>query len=127
MAWALAETLRTGGTPTQPECDALIALLDLHVVKEETGLYPELLDARGVSAQQVEELEQEHRDIRNKLVSGSWGRRDYFELAAHTETEETELFPMTVFGFDADDWDEMGRHHREAERDSPRAVDAHRT
>jgi hemerythrin-like domain-containing protein len=67
-----------------------------------------------VSISLVEELEAEHRDMRTRLVLGTFDRRDYYELAAHIETEEQELFPMTPFGLDEDDWDTMAEAHLEA-------------
>jgi iron-sulfur cluster repair protein YtfE (RIC family) len=114
-AWAIAEAVRIGDAPSPADYQALATLLDLHIAKEETGLYPVLLDARGVSAVVVEELEQEHRELQARLAGHSFDRRDYYELAAHIEAEEEELFPMTPFGFDDDDWETLDRAQRAAE------------
>lgn len=121
-AWAIAERTRAGDPPPPADFESLSALLDLHIAKEETGLYPQLLDAREVSAVLIEELEDEHREMRRRLAARAFDRRDYYELAAHIETEEEELFPTTPFGFDDVDWDAMAHAHREAE--AARADDA---
>ena len=44
--WSVAEAERAGRTPPAGEVYELVGLLDVHVRKEETGLYPELV-ARG--------------------------------------------------------------------------------
>lgn len=82
-------------------------MLDAHVVKEETGLYPLLLAAGDLSVEDAGSLEDEHRTLRAALVGGAFGRRDYYALAAHTEQEEMELFPAAMFAFDDDEWDEL--------------------
>ncbi len=112
LAWLLAEAPRRGDTdPTVG--DELLALLDAHVVKEETGLYPLLLAAGDLSAEASDALEDEHRTLRASLMDGAFDRRDYYALAAHIEQEEMELFPAAMFAFDDDEWDELRAVHRD--------------
>lgn len=118
LAWSVAEAERTGDTLPPGHLDALDRLLGAHVVKEETGLYP-LLTAEGdLSADLLTSLEEEHREIAAALASASFGRKEYFALAAHIETEETELFPFAMFGFGDEQWESMVSAHRLAETGS---------
>lgn len=57
-------------------------------------------------------LEEEHRELDELLATGSFDRRAYFELAAHVEQEEMELFPDAMFGFDDDAWEALDDAHR---------------
>lgn len=107
LAWLLAEAVRRGDTTDPTVRDELLAILDAHVVKEETGLYPLLLTAGELSVETSGTLEDEHRTLRAALTGGAFDRRDYYALAAHTEQEEMELFPAAMFAFDDDEWDEL--------------------
>jgi hypothetical protein len=100
LAWELAES---GGAACDVR-DDLAALLDGHVVKEETWLYPELVATGDLTAGSSSALEQEHRSLRSSLFSGTFDRRDFYALAAHIEEEERELFPAAMFAFDDDEW-----------------------
>lgn len=115
-AWAIAEAARDGRTPPGTGVDELVRLLDVHVRKEETGLYPELIAGGGLSTEQLAELEQEHRDLHEALRSLRFDRRAYFALAAHIEVEEMELFPAAMFGFDDEEWDTLEDAHLAAAR-----------
>jgi hypothetical protein len=64
MAWELAEAARTGHPATPGVLDSLLALLDLHVIKEEAGLYPELLEVGALAEDACAALEEEHRVVR---------------------------------------------------------------
>ena len=114
-AWQLAEADRAGGPPAPGAVDDLVRLLDVHVAKEETGLYPQLIVQDGLSAERLVELEGEHRELREALLSGAFDRRDFFALAAHIESEEMELFPLAMLGFDDDEWDALDDAHRRAD------------
>lgn len=114
LAWALAEAARAGHQPRAGAVQDLARLLDLHVAKEETGLYPELIRLERLSAEQLGELEGEHRDIRQSLASATFDRRDFYALAAHIEVEEMELFPAAMLSFDDDEWDAMDDAHDRA-------------
>lgn len=118
-AWALAEA--TGSDRPRPGDDVagLLSLLDVHVAKEETGLYPELLDVGGLSQEHRGQLEQEHRELRAALVDGNFDRRDYYALAAHIEVEEMELFSAAMLNFDERDWHEMEHAHHAADASGP--------
>ena len=55
----------------------------------------------------IAELSTEHEqilEVASALIEGRFDRTMYFELAAHIEEEELELFPLAMFGFDDDDW-----------------------
>jgi hemerythrin-like domain-containing protein len=116
LAWTLAETSRVTGHAAPAVERELLALLDRHVVKEETGLYPALVATGAVSEGDVSDLEAEHRDLRRSLTDGGFDRRDFYALAAHIEDEEMELFPAAMLGFDDEEWG--------ATSDAHRAVDA---
>lgn len=106
LAWTLAESIRAG-TEDQLVKQRLIALLDAHVAKEETGLYPMLYELDELSDTALRTLEEEHRDIKEMIVEGRFGRRSYYELSAHIEVEDAELFSSGRFVFDQDDWDDL--------------------
>lgn len=115
LAWDVTEALRAG-KPAALERARLLDLLDLHVEKEETGLYPQLGDSGDLGGAQRDALEAEHREVRAWLSAGTFDRREYFALAAHIEEEEMELFPAAMFAFDDDGWDELTRAHEAAVR-----------
>lgn len=115
LAWSLAEAPRVGQHPDDTVRRDLLTLLDRHVAKEETGLYPALIATGAVSANEVNDLEAEHRDLRGSLTEGVFDRRDFYALAAHIEDEEMELFPAAMLGFDDDEWDATSDAHRAVE------------
>ncbi len=100
LAWELAES---GGSSWGVR-DDLVALLDAHVAKEETWLYPELVATGDLTVASSSALEDEHRSLRATLFSGAFDRRAFYALAAHIEEEELELFPAAMFAFDDDEW-----------------------
>jgi hemerythrin-like domain-containing protein len=112
LAWVLAEAARRGTVPDPSIRRDLVELLDSHVAKEETGLYPVLLSTGGASAEQVAGLEEEHREIGRCLAGAVFDRRDYYALAAHIEDEEMELFPAAMLGFDEEEWEATSDAHR---------------
>ena len=112
LAWTLAEEPRAGRIPDPGVKTQLLELLDRHVAKEETGLYPVLLGVGGVSADEVTRLEAEHTDLHQQLSGEIFTRLDFYALAAHIETEETELFPFAMLRFDEKEWDVTSDVHR---------------
>lgn len=122
LAWQLAEAPRRGDTTDPAARDELLAILDAHVVKEETGLYPLLLATGDLSVETSGTLEDEHRTLRAALTGGSFDRRDYYALAAHVEQEEMELFPAAMFAFDDDEWNELASAHQQATTPTTAAV-----
>lgn len=106
LAWELAESIRAGAED-QSVKRRLVALLEAHVTKEETGLYPMLYELGELSDTALRTLEEEHRDIAAAIGEGRFGRREYFELSAHIEVEDAELFSSGRFAFDQDDWDDL--------------------
>jgi len=115
LAWTVSEAVRAGSAVPEFELVALRRLLDAHVMKEETGLYPLLIGEGDLSDELLGQLEEEHREIGAVLDAGRFDRKEYFALAAHIETEESELFPCAMFAFDDERWDEMLRAHAEAD------------
>jgi hypothetical protein len=113
-AWAVAEVERGGRTPPAAEMDELVRQLDLHVRKEETGLYPTLIARGGLTADQLTGLEEEHRELHRTLTTAGFDRPAFYALAAHIENEEMELFPAAMLGFDDEEWDALDDAHRAA-------------
>lgn len=104
VAWALSERHRETGVADGPLQEKLGRMLAVHVEAEEVALYPLLVETGGLDPVDSDTLEQEHTDLGAALIAGKFDRRTYFELAAHIEEEELELFPLAMFGFDDDDW-----------------------
>lgn len=113
LGWQLAATTRQDVADDSVR-DELLRQLDIHVTKEETGLYPLLLAVGDLSVDASKALEHEHRTIREALTVGTFDRRDYFALAAHIEAEELELFPIAMFAFDDDIWEQLQVAHHDA-------------
>ena len=107
LAWHLAEADHAGERPGSGVRSELLALLDLHVAKEETALYPLLLAQGDLSPETAQTLEDEHRTLHGSLTGDRFDRRAYYALAAHIEEEEMELFPAAMFAFDDDAWHEL--------------------
>jgi hemerythrin-like domain-containing protein len=104
VAWALSEQHRETGVADGPLRDRLARMLGVHVEAEETALYPLLVDTGDLDPTRRDGLEGEHTDLATALIGGTFDRNAYYELAAHIEEEEMELFPLAMFGFDDDDW-----------------------
>ena len=104
VAWALSEHHRATGVSDGPLREQLGQMLAVHVEAEEVALYPLLVETGGLEPEHSDVLEQEHTDLAAALIEGRFDRTMYFELAAHIEEEELELFPLAMFGFDDDDW-----------------------
>jgi hemerythrin-like domain-containing protein len=102
LAWRVAEQRDEGARAE------LLQLLAGHVAKEEHGLYPQLVATGDLDHDVVDALEAEHTTIDAQAAGDRWDRRAYYELAAHIEQEEMELFPSAMFGFDDTDWAELG-------------------
>lgn len=115
MAWAIVLKVESGARLALDDVRDLVSILDIHVAKEEFGLYPKLVEVGELGESLLDELEAEHVEIRRTLMNFEYDRKDYFELAAHIETEEEELFPLTVFSFDDDDWGELEALERTAQ------------
>ena len=105
LAWATAEA--HGGPGAHEAASHLLKVLEVHVAKEETALYPLLNDTGDLPADSRQRFEEEHLEIRQALLAGTFDRNDYYALAAHAEAEENELFPVALFGFDDQDWADM--------------------
>jgi hemerythrin-like domain-containing protein len=117
LAWQLAEANRSHQPSDQVTLRRLMDLRARHSAKEEQGLFPLVLEAGDCTPEQIEHLEQEHREQRALLESGAFTRDDYYALAAHVEEEEYEIFPMAMFGFDDIMWAEMAEVHRRVDDD----------
>jgi hemerythrin-like domain-containing protein len=114
-AWMLAEATRADRPVPAEQQRALLALLDVHVAKEEAGLYPNLLEVGGLSDTDCADLEAEHRALRRALTAGRFDRPDFYALAAHIEVEEMELFSAAMLRFDEREWDHLTAVHHEAD------------
>lgn len=113
LAWQVA-TADAEAVGSGHARDELVALLDLHALKEELGLYPQLMESGDLAVDDNDRLEAEHREVHDALVGGRFDRRGYFALAAHVEEEESELFPLAMFAFDDVEWDRMDAAHHDA-------------
>lgn len=113
LAWQVAED-RPVGEAWRAARHELVALLDLHVMKEETGLYPLLIGTGDLRPEQCGSLEDQHRALHDVLDGDTFDRRWYYELAAHIDEEEYELFPDAMYGFDDDDWERLDAAHHAA-------------
>ena len=105
LAWRVAE---------QADDDArrsLVELLGRHVAKEEEGLYPQLVGLRSLDPGTVAALEEEHDTIDGAVTGLRVDRRAFYELAAHIEQEEMELFPAAMFAFDDAQWASLREVH----------------
>lgn len=122
LGWELAESARTGDPRHPASREALVALLDAHGTKEETGLYPALLSTGGATTETVAALEQDHRDLHATLAAGRFDRRAFYALAAHIEEEEMELFSAAMLRFDEDDWAATNSAHCAVEPVAPLAA-----
>lgn len=105
VAWDIAEHHRLHGATDPQARDALLAMLEVHVEAEESALYPLLVAGGDLDPDRSVALEVEHADLKAALIAGTFDRRTYYELAAHIEQEEMELFPAAMFGFDDEAWE----------------------
>lgn len=97
--------------------DRLVALLEMHVAKEEAGLYPLLIAEMGEDADAFDHLEVEHRELFEAIDAGAFDHLALYALQRHIEEEEEVLFSAALFHFDGDTWDELDTVHRhESER-----------
>jgi hypothetical protein len=104
VAWALSEHQRATGVADGPLRDQLVAMLEVHVEAEEAALYPLLVETGDLDPSDRGRLEDEHAELQAVLHEGRFDHRAFYELAAHIEEKELELFPMAMFGFDDADW-----------------------
>lgn len=116
LAWQVVEA--THVTEAEQARTDLRALLDLHVRKEEFGLYPLLVACGRLTRTRSDDLEEEHVEIRRSLDEGDFTRREYYALAAHVEDEEVDLFPAARFAFDEEEWALLEAAHKDAEEDA---------
>ncbi|MGB3055614.1 MAG: hemerythrin domain-containing protein [Acidimicrobiales bacterium] len=114
LAWSLVEATRQERQPDQEVVDHLLARLDVHVAKEEYGLYPELAELSGLGEAENAKLEEEHRVIRDAIVAGAFDHHAYYALAAHIEVEELELFSTAMFLFEDPEWSDLETVHASA-------------
>ena len=112
VAWALSEHVRLAGTTDAALRDELLRMLEIHVEAEETALYPLLVGTGDLAPEQSAVLEGEHEALKGALLGGTFDRRTYYELAAHIEEEEMELFPAAMFAFDDEAWERLAASPR---------------
>jgi len=121
-AFTVAEAQRAGQPQNSGLRRDLLHLLEQHVTKEETGLYPAIIATAGMSADAVGRLEAEHRDLHRALLEDGFDRRDYYALASHIEDEEMEMFPIAMLRFDDAEWAATVHAHRTVRAESTTAA-----
>jgi hemerythrin-like domain-containing protein len=92
--------------------DRLLAILEPHVVWEESGLFPAVC-RHGEFVEHVEGLEAEHASLYAALAAADdddrgWGvavAEVLDELDRHIYRENLGLFPAAISVLDAEDWD----------------------
>jgi hemerythrin-like domain-containing protein len=112
LAWRVAEADDLDSGPGLEALEAFAELHGRHSRKEELGLFPLVLEGGDCTPEQIDTLVAEHRELDRNLAARRFSRRDYYALAAHIEAEESEVFPMAMFGFDNIMWDDMEHAHR---------------
>lgn len=116
---ALAEPLAGAVRRQQPvdamARDRLVGLLEVHVAKEEAGLYPLLIAEVGEAPDAFDHLEAEHRELFEAIEAGAFDHLALYALQRHIEEEEEVLFSGALFHFDGDTWDDLEVAHRGVE------------
>jgi hypothetical protein len=107
LGWELAERVSARRAVDPAASGRLLGLVRSHTAKEETGLYPLLLEAAALEWETCDALEGEHRELEAALTGGVFDRRAFYALAAHVEQEEMELFPQAMLRFEDDSWDAL--------------------
>lgn len=105
---------------TVSRLEHLASHLRPHVHREEVGIFA-ALQAQGDWAEEVGQLEGEHRDLDGALADldpadPSFGPRvlAFLEsLEEHVEREDLGVFPVSVVTLGASGWDTVARAHRE--------------
>lgn len=118
----IRRALRNGdaGLATEPLTD-LLAHLERHVRREETGIF-EALRASGEFLDEVGELEGEHRDLAARIASldidsadfGPQVNRFLDELEVHVAREDYGIFPAAVVTLGAPGWQVVDTAHAES-------------
>ena len=96
--------------------ERLIALLEMHVAKEEAGLYPLLIAEMGEDADAFDHLEVEHRELFDAIDTDAFDHLALYALQRHIEEEEEVLFSAALFHFDGDTWDDLDAIHRQIDQ-----------
>ena len=106
--------------------DRLVSLLEIHVAKEEAGLYPLLIAEMGEDNGAFDHLEAEHRELFEAIDTDAFDHLALYALERHIEEEEEVLFSAALFHFDGDAWDDLDAVHREVDQSAlaPRGVSA---
>lgn len=94
----------------------LVELLERHVAKEETGLYPLLIAERGDDPDTFDHLEVEHDELFDAIDRGAFDHLALYALQRHIEEEEEVLFSGALFHFDGDTWDDLAAAHRHVDQ-----------
>ena len=116
LAEPLADAIRHHRVIDGDARDRLIALLELHVAKEEAGLYPLLIAEMSEDKDAFDHLEVEHRELFDAIDADAFDHLALYALQRHIEEEEEVLFSAALFHFDGDTWDELDEVHRQLNR-----------
>jgi len=96
----------------------LVGHLDQHVRREETGIFP-ALRGTGEFLDEVDELEDEHRDLDAAVRELDMHAPDFPQrvtdllhtLDVHVERENLGVFPVAIVTLGADGWNTIDRAH----------------
>ncbi len=108
----LRRTLATGDSVAAfSRLSKLVHHLDVHVRREETGVF-RAMRGTGEFADEVDELEAEHRDLESLMAALDPVRFDFratvqrllHDLDEHIEREELGIFPVSVVTLGSDGW-----------------------
>jgi hemerythrin-like domain-containing protein len=115
LAQGLADATRRHRTIDTEARDRLVALLERHVAKEETGLYPLLVAEMDEDADAFDHLEAEHDELFEAIEAAAFDHLALYALQRHIEEEEEVLFSAALFHFDGDTWDDLASAHHHVE------------
>ena len=119
QAGHLRETLRSGDYATvRSGLTELVARLTGHVRREEDGIFT-ALRSTGEFVEEVDALEDEHRDLETTIAELDIGSAVFAatvtrlldDLDLHVQREELGIFPASVVTLGAEGWDTVDEAH----------------
>lgn len=121
QAHHVRHALSGGEVEVESRLDVLVASLDRHVRREESGIFRALREA-GEFVDEINELEVEHRDFARLIAGLDTGAGDFADrvtkllddLAVHVEREDLGIFPVSVVSLGASGWAIVDQAHTES-------------
>lgn len=121
QAHHVRHALSGGELEMKARLDVLVASLDRHVRREESGIF-RALRAAGEFVDEIDELEVEHRDFARLIAGLDTGTGDFEDhvkkllddLAVHVEREDLGIFPVSVVSLGASGWAIVDQAHTES-------------